>query len=258
MPVLAGVHFAVALFFAVHAMRTGRDKYWIFILFSFPAIGSLLYFFTEYLRDLRHTRSGRRALRVLQGVVNPQRELREAQQEFDRTPTAFNEARLARAWLAQGDAAKAVEIYRRVASGPYARDPSFLKGLAIAQLEAGQAAEAVATLDTLFTAHPGQRAGDLALMQAEALAGARLPQAAQTFEAVIAADASIEARCKYGRFLLASGRQREARQAFEQVLADARRGNRQSRELNTEWIRAAQAALKQMEEPGPAPTTPSV
>ena len=127
--------------------------------------------------------------------------MREAQQEFDRTPTAFNEARLARAWLAQGDAAKAVEIYRRAASGPYARDPSFLKGLAIAQLEAGQAAEAVATLDTLFGAHPDQRAGDLALMQ-----------------------------------------------------ADARRGNRRSRELNTEWIRAAQAALKQMEDTGTAPT----
>jgi hypothetical protein len=246
MPVLAGIHLAIALFFAVHAVRTGRDKYWIFVLFAFPALGSLLYFFTEYLGELRHSRSGRRAIRALQGVVNPQRELREAQQEFDRTPTAFNEARLARAWLAQGDAVRAVEIYRRVVSGPYASDASFLKGLAIAQMEAGRGADAVATLETLFAAHPEQRAGDLALMYAEALAAAGRPQATQAFESVIASDSSLEARCKYAQFLLKRGQADAARRAFEQVVADARRGNKHSRELNREWIDAAQTALQQL------------
>lgn len=246
MPVLAGVHLAIALFFATHVVRTGRDKYWLFILFAFPALGSLLYFLTEYLGDLRRSRGGRRAMRALQGVVNPQRELREAQQEFDRTPTAYNEARLARAWLAQGDAVKAVEIYRRVVSGPYASDASFLKGLAIAQMEARRGADAVATLETLFAAHPEQRTGDVALMYAEALAAADRPQAAQAFESVIAADGSLEARCKYAQFLLAHGQQQAARRAFQQVMDDARRGNRHSRALNREWIDTAQTALEQL------------
>jgi hypothetical protein len=246
MPVLAAVHLAIALFFAVHAVRTGRDKYWLFVLFAFPALGSAVYFFAEYLGDLRDSRGGRHALRALQGVVNPQRELREALHEFDRTPTAYNEARLARAWLAQGDAARAVDIYRRVVSGPYACDPGFLKGLAIAQIEAGRGTDALATLETLFAAHPKLRTGDLALMYAETLAATDRPQAAQAFESVIAADGSLEARYKYAQFLLSHGQSVAARRAFEQVVADAGRGTRHSRELNRQWIDGARTALQQL------------
>jgi hypothetical protein len=246
MPYLAGLaHMAMAAFFAVHAIRTGRDRYWLFILFMFPLLGSIVYFFAEYLGDMRNTRGGQRAWRMLQGVVNPDGELRAALAEFDRTPTAANEARLARAWLAKGDTAKAIEHYRRCTSGPYATDASFLKGLAIAQLEGGHAADAVATLEALFAAHPGQRTGDAALMHAEALAGAGRPEARAAFEAVMAADGSLEARCKYGKFLQSQGDRTGARQAFEAVLADARRGHHHSRDMNREWIDAANAGLKE-------------
>lgn len=245
MPIVAVLHFAVAIFFAVHAVKTGRDRYWLMILFAFPLLGSIVYFFAEYSRDLGHTRGGRRALRMMQGVLNPDRELKMARAEFDRTPTAFNEAQLARALLAKGDIAQAITHYKHCTSGPYAKDASFLKGLAIAQLEDGQHAEAISTLDTLFEAHSDQRAGDLALMHAEALAGAKRPEAAAAFEAVMRSDASIEARCKYALFLQGEGRHDAARGQFEEVLKDARRGHRHSRDMNREWIAAAEQALKE-------------
>ena len=34
-----GLHFLIALFFAVHALRNGKQMYWLIILFSFPTIG---------------------------------------------------------------------------------------------------------------------------------------------------------------------------------------------------------------------------
>jgi hypothetical protein len=245
MPIVAVLHFAVAIFFAVHAVKTGRDRYWLMVLFAFPLLGSIVYFFAEYSRDLGQTRGGRRALRMMQGVLNPDGELKAARAEFDRTPTAFNEAQLARALLAKGDIEQAITHYRHCTSGPYAKDASFLKGLAIAQLEGGRHVDAIATLDVLFEAHPDQRIGDLALMQAEALAGAGRPEAAQAFEAVMRSDASLEARCKYAQFLQTSGRPEAARQQFEEVLKDARRGHRHSRDMNREWIAAAEQALKQ-------------
>ena len=39
-----GLHVLVALFFAIHAVRSGQNMYWLFILFVFPLLGSIVYF----------------------------------------------------------------------------------------------------------------------------------------------------------------------------------------------------------------------
>jgi len=246
MPFLALIHLAVAAFFGVHAVRTGRPMYWLMVLFAFPALGSLVYFFAEYLPTMRYTRTGIKAARVMQGLVDPNRQLREAAAEFDRTPTAYNRAQLARALLAKGQAEDAIKHYREAATGPYANDVSFLKGLAIAQLEAQHHADAVQTLERLFAASPEQRSGDVALMYAEALQGAGRPDAAQAFESVIATDGGLEARCKYGLFQQQRGNTQAARLAFEHVLADAKRGTAHSRDMNREWIAAATRGLREL------------
>jgi len=172
MPLIAVVHLALAAYFGVHAMRTGRPYWWLFVLLSFPMLGSVIYFFAEYLPAMRHTRGGIKAARTIDRIIDPQRELREASLEFDRTPTAYNRARLAAALLAQGRVEESVGHWRQAASGPYARDAMFLRGLGHAQLHGEHYAEAVASFERLFEAHPDQRAGAAALMYAESLAGA--------------------------------------------------------------------------------------
>ncbi len=246
MPILAFIHLAIAAFFAVHAVRSGRPMYWLMVLFAFPALGSLVYFFAEYMPNMHHTRTGRKAARVMQGLVDPNRELRDAAEAFDRTPTAYNRAQLARALLAKGQADEAISHYREAASGAYANDVAFLKGLSIAQLEANKHADAVATLERLFAASPEQKAGDLALMHAEALQGAGRLEAVQAFENVIATDGSLEARCKYGLYQRGRGNLAAAKLSFEHVLADAKRGTAHSRDMNREWIDASTRALKEM------------
>jgi hypothetical protein len=47
------LHILVAIYFAVHALKTGRQMYWLFILFSFPLLGLIAYFFVEYLPDMQ-------------------------------------------------------------------------------------------------------------------------------------------------------------------------------------------------------------
>jgi len=246
MPILAFVHLAIAAFFGIHAVRNHRPMYWLMVLFAFPGLGSVVYFFAEYMPTLRHTRTGRKAARVMQGLVDPNRELREAAAAFDRTPTTYNRSLLARALLAKGQVEEAISHYQEAASGAYATDVAFLKGLSIAQLEARKYADAVGTLERLFAASPDQKTGDLALMYAEALQGAGRIEAAQEFESVIAADGSLEARCKYGLYQRECGNLTAAKLSCEHVLADARRGTQHSRELNREWIDAATQALKEM------------
>lgn len=249
MPIIAVIHLAFAIFFAVHAVRTGRPNWWLFVLLSFPMLGSIVYFFSEYMGDMRHTRHGRKAIKAVTNIIDPHRELREATIEFDRTPTAYNRARLAQALLAKGEVQQAIDHYKVAASGPYAKDVSFLRGLGTAQLIGQHHADAVTTFETLFEAHPDQKTGQAALMHAEALAGAKRPEARAAFEAVIAADSTIEVQVKYGLYLLERGEKSAGHTALENALKDVKRGNRHSRDMNHEWIDAAQMALKSLDAP---------
>src|SRR3954447_9882420 len=166
MPFVGLVHLAIAAFFGVHAIRSGQPIYWLFVLFAFPLLGSVVYCFAIYLPQLRSARGGMKAARTVQDIVDPHRELHEATAEYDRTPTAYNRARLAGALLAKGHVDEAIEHYRAAASGPYDSDAAFLAGLAGAESAGG-------------------RHG--------------------AFESVIAQDASTEAQYKYGAFLHGRG-----------------------------------------------------
>ena len=39
-----GLHVVLAIICAIHVVRSGQPLYWLFILFSFPLLGSLVYF----------------------------------------------------------------------------------------------------------------------------------------------------------------------------------------------------------------------
>ena len=118
MPILGFLHIAAAIFFAVHAVRTGRNMYWIMILILAPFLGSVIYFFAEYLPEMRHSTVARKSARVVKSIVDPNRELREARLAFDRTPTVDNRSRLAEALLAR---AKPRRNFTSLAYGPLAQ-----------------------------------------------------------------------------------------------------------------------------------------
>ena len=63
MPFLGiGFHVLIALYFAVHAIRTGQNLFWLMILFAFPLLGSIVYLFAIYLPELRDASPGKPAL----------------------------------------------------------------------------------------------------------------------------------------------------------------------------------------------------
>ena len=167
MPILGlGVHFLIALFFAVHAVRNGRELYWLILLFSFPLLGSLVYFLAIYLPHSRLDRSRGKAGKVIADKLNPGRALREARDAFDLTPTAQNQTRLAKALLDAGMAKEAVEQFDACLSGPFANDPDILFDAARARLVNGQADAAVAALQGLQQKTPGFRPEQVALLLA--------------------------------------------------------------------------------------------
>ncbi len=244
-----GLHVIVAIFFAVHAVRTHQNMYWLLLLFIFPGLGSIVYFFAIYLPGLRQSRGARAATRAIKQIVDPHRAVREAREAFDRAPTVDHRMRLGAALLDVGNAAEALEHYQAAANGPFASDPALLEGLARAQLATGRHADAQATLERLFAAHPQARdQSEPSLLYARTLAALDAPGTRDAFERALTNASDVAARCLFAEWLArqsdAADRER-AKSLYSEIVHDARHWPRHAREHNREWLQRAQAALGQ-------------
>ncbi|MFK4445868.1 hypothetical protein ABH944_006063 [Caballeronia udeis] len=236
----------IALFFAVHAVRTQQNMYWMLILFLFPGLGSAVYFFVIYLPSLRQSRGARAATRAISQLVDPNRAVREARTDFDRAPTVAHRMRLGAALLHAGNAAEALEHYQAAVSGPFASDPALLQGLARAQFANGNATATQDTLEKLFAANPlARQQPEPALLYARALATIGAPGTRAAFEMALTCASDAAPRCLYADWLAAqpdeADRQR-ARELYAEIVHDARHWPRHAREHNSEWLQRAQAS----------------
>jgi hypothetical protein len=213
-----GLHFLIALFFAIHALRNRRQMYWLLILFSFPLLGSLAYFIVEYLPASRLERRGRMAGRAIQKSLDPGRDVREARSAFDLTPTAHNQMRLAAALLEAGESEEAVRHFDACLNGPFAGDPEVILGAARANAAHGQPAVAIALLAPLQSKHPNFRADEVGLELGRAYAAVgRQDDAGTEFEAVVERFGSIEARAELALWALANGKEAVAQRELKEV-----------------------------------------
>lgn len=233
-----GLHILIALCFAVHALRTGQDKYWLFILFMFPLFGSLVYAVAIWLPEIRHSYAGRRVVAGVQRALDPGRDLREAQEAFDLTASADNRLRLADALLAAGHPTDAVEQYRAAMRNVHRDDPVIHVRLAHALLESGRAADARDELDALRRAHPGFRSPEGHLIYARALAGlGERERTREEFESLIGYYAGFEARARFAEVLHGWDEIEAARGLAQTALRHAAKMPGYSRRMNSEWLK---------------------
>jgi hypothetical protein len=245
MPLLGlGLHVLIALIFAVHAVRTGRPIYWLFILFSFPLLGSLVYFLVEYLPGTRLERGVGTAARSLGRSLDPGRELRQARRAFELAATVQNRMRLANALLAAGNAAEAIEHLDACLQGPFANDPEIRLGAARARLASGKAVAALELLIALRQRNPEFRPEPVSLLMAQALAAAGRPQEARAeFEAALARFDSVEARAQYAIWAAQAGDLGTAQRMRDELARTEQYWDRHTRSFHQELFRNVDAAL---------------
>lgn len=238
-----GLLVIVALFFAIHAMRTGRQMYWLLILFSFPLLGSVVYFFAEYLPELRFNRTARGAAQAVKAFVDPDREMREAQRAYDQVPTVANRSRLAQALLGKGDVPGAAAQFRECAQGAFADDPDVLTGLAEAEFASGNATAAATALAALFKHHPARNTGAAALLDARVLAIAEPDNAEAEFHHAVLTGNGPEPLIRYGNWLQDKGRNADAGRLYAQVIKDAEHWPSHTKSLQKDWLRQARHGM---------------
>lgn len=226
-----------AVLFAVHAVRTGQPLYWLFILFFFPGLGSLVYAIAIWLPEMRHSSGVRRTQRKVRDMLDPGRELREARAAHEDAASVGNRLRLADALLADGKAAEALPLYDAAMTGLYANDPDIRTRKARALLETGRAGDARALLDALIAEKPDFRSASGHLTYARAVAALdERDKAREEFDALAQYYPGLEARARYAVLLRDWGDIARARELAAESLRIAQRLPSHSRTADREWI----------------------
>ena len=240
-PFLSLLLMALNLFFIVHAIKTGRPYYWVWIIFVMPVIGAAAYFIIE-LRpsfrrvdwaDLRWRFAGPQArLAVLNDLVNS-------------SPTVKNRMRLAREYEVQSRWSQAAKTYRECLTGVFDDDPRLLICLASALLEEGEFERA----SQIASSIPEQR--DFKLEDDRKLVLHRSQSAVGQSDVAIAGLEELSSR-KSGlapKFYLAqakaaAGNTDDAQLDLQKIVATYRNGNALMRKQEQHWYLQAKRLLR--------------
>jgi hypothetical protein len=243
MPLIGGLHILIALFCAVHVVRSGQQLYWLFILFAFPLLGSAVYFFAVYLPNSRLERGAFKAVSAAARALDPGRDVREARAAFDVSPSAQNQMHLAEALLNNGEAGQAASLYEGALKGPFASDPDLRFGAVRAYIESQRFAAALPHLQALKAERPDYRPDQVLLLLARCYAGTSRPaEARESFEAAVRQYGSFEAHAEYSIWALATGDAATAARLQTEIDRQVKQWNPISRELNDAVMRRLKAA----------------
>jgi hypothetical protein len=243
MPLIGGLHILIALFCAVHVVRSGQQLYWLFILFAFPLLGSAVYFFAVYLPNSRLERGAMKAVSSAARALDPGRDVREARAAFDTSPSAQNQMRLAGALLEAGEPAEAAQLYEGALKGPFASDADLRFGAARAYVECQRYAAALPHLQALKADRPDYRPDQVLLLLARCYAGtSRAAEAREAFEEAVRRFGSFEAHAEYSIWALATGDAATAARLQTEIDRQVKHWNPVSRELNEPVMRRLKAA----------------
>lgn len=250
MPILVVLSLALQIACAVHVVRSGRQLYWIWILLIGSYLGVIVYVIAAVIPDLRNDPRSRQVARKLANTLDPERQRRSITQRLEVADTVDNRRTLAEESMKLGDYANAADLYRSVLKGVYATDANFLLGLAGAQAGLNDFVEASATLDILYTAHPGFRSSDAELLRARALEAVGDHAAAlEHYQTLSLSYPGEEARFRYGALLKQQGRFADARNVFGEMLKRAKHAPPYYRRKEKDWLDWARRELASL---GPA------
>jgi len=142
--------YALQLLCLVHAIKTGRNSTWIWIIIIVPYIGGLAYLGVEILPSLLSRRRAHAVQDGILAIVRPREKTKTLRLKAEFSATHNNLLDYADALLSDRDYAQALEIYRRLNQGIFKDDPELLYKLALAEHSGGKPVAARAYLDKLM------------------------------------------------------------------------------------------------------------
>ena len=236
MPILGLFSIIFQVLFGIHAVKTGRER-WLWIIIFFPGAGCLIYFLVEYLPDLQHTPGAQKARKGLMNAVDPGREVRSLQDELERTDSVKNRKSLAEAYINAGRFNEAISLLKSCQSGVNNDDPTIIEGLSLAYFFQQNYEEAQKKLIKLKEIQGDKQSNEFKILMARTYEELGDNQKAlEQYGQLVKLFSGEEARCRYGLLLKKMGRQKEARDVFNEIIKEARVAPKFFRRTQKQWI----------------------
>jgi hypothetical protein len=244
MPFLGVLLLVAQVALAVHAGRTGRPFFWIYLILFLPMAGMLAYLAVEILPAMVGSRGGRQAVSMVGKFLDPEKNYRAAVRQVQISATVETKSSLAELCVATGRYEEAVDLYREILTGIHAEDPDLLLGLARAEFGLTHYAEVQRVLEQLRDANPDYRSADGHLLYARCLELQGKTDAA-LYEYAALADyyPGQEAKCRYALLLKETGQTEEARRLFTEVRQTVELLPKHARRVQSEWYDFARRHL---------------
>ncbi|WP_392565281.1 hypothetical protein RHO15_06630 [Utexia brackfieldae] len=250
MPYVGGIGLStiIAILFAIHVFKTGQDRYWLFILLIFPFLGSIIYAVVVFLPSLRQSRSGYQIEANLRKTFNASKELRDAEREFQLSPTIDARLRYANALLEAGKAAESLEHYQIILTGVYQDAPDILLAYAYALFDAAQYDQAKAMLSKLKQQHIHYHAEEILLLYARTLVKLNQSDEAKAVFVSLTENqyASIETYVCYAQALIDWDDKTAAAEQLTALDERVRFLPKHAKQLNAKWLKQANELRRQL------------
>ncbi len=228
----------------IHILKTGRNTLWIWVVVLLPGAGSIAYFVLEVIPELLGSRTARRASRSVEQIINPNKSINAAAQDYALSDTVENSLNLAEECLSKGMYAEAKRLYEKALSGVHEDDPDIMFCLAKAEFSLSNFSESKRILVRLIEKNPdykNQEAHLLFARNVEALG--EVSQALEEYKVLAGYYSGAEAKYRYAALLREQGQTEKANALLVEIVQHSKMAGKHFRSLNKEWITLAKKEL---------------
>ena len=237
MPILYVVEVAIQIYFAVHAVKTGRPYYWLWIIIFFPGIGCIVYFLAELLPDIQANQQIRRQRKTTTYNYYSGKQIRDMENQVELTPSFKNKKDLADAYIYSDRLDQAIALLKDTRKGSYATNTGLLESLSKAYYYNGDLESAKITLQELMEVRGRRKDDDYDLLLARTFEDlGETDRALETYAAIQKGYTGEEARCRYAMLLKQQGRAQEAKDLFEQIKKNIRLSPKFYKKAQRKWL----------------------
>jgi len=227
---------------AIHAVKTGNQAKWIWIIVFVPGIGCLLYLFTEVFNK-RHVSS---LQNDVVNIVNPGARIKELEKKFRFSDTLANRTALADAYLEKGLYQEAIDLYEPALTGLFESNEHIINQLIRAYFATERYDDINRIAPRIANAFNFSK-NRSAILYALALEKAgHLEQADKQFKALNHRFSNYEARYTYGQFLLRANRIDDVDTLYSDIVNEASNMSRREMGESKIWIDKAAKELSNL------------
>ncbi|MEY0512342.1 hypothetical protein AB7315_03500 [Providencia manganoxydans] len=241
MPIIGALlYFIPAIYFAVHVVKTHQNSYWLFILFVFPILGSIVYALVIWLPSIRYSRHGYKLENTIRKQLFSGKDLSEANRQYQLSPTTENCVALAEILADQQKYQEAAKYYVESLQGINQYSPDIMQKYAQVLFDLGDYQNCRDTLDLLCEKNPNFTSPTGHFLYAKVLAKLGLiEEANQEFRALLQYKERIEYKAIYAEFLFENQRQNEVMPLIDEVIKEYNLLPKSAKSYNKQWYQLA-------------------